>query len=214
MVKQVTYPVKIHLPKCKCKHYNDKVTDNTQILVSPYIKEDFRNKYYIYNSMKDFELDKAMFIDNCMCTHSDGIYNGGVIIIAKDDTKLNTSDNNELEDLRFVKLSNIKDSPDNSKLINQFCKMIPSLLQWNTLIGNTISYNDDINYTFPKGKISLCDNTSEDCCYREFTEETNFTLEKNITDENYQLEKRRERHLRFIPLDIIIDNFLMKIIMI
>lgn len=214
MVNHIYYPVKVHLPGCKCKHYNDKTTNSKQVLVSPYIKSDFKKKYFIYDSMDEFNLDKGLFINNCLCTHSDGIYNGGVIIITDEFKKLNVSNNDELENLEFVKFDDIKYNIDNSNLINNFCKMFPTLSDWTTLIGNTISQSNVVNYTFPKGKISTYDSTSEECCYREFEEETNCQLSSDIISEEKQLQLRVEKKLKYIPLDIIIDNFLMKIIMI
>ena len=214
MVKHVYYPVKVHLPNCKCKHYNDKITRKGQVLVSPYIKADFKNRYYLYDSIEEFNMDKGMFINNCLCTHCDGIYNGGVIIITDEINKLDVSNNDELENLDFVKFKDIKYNNDNSNLINNFCKMFPTLSNWTTLIGNTINQSDIINYTFPKGKISTYDETSEECCYREFEEETNYQLPPDIISEEKQLQLRKQKNLKYIPLDIIIDNFLLKIIMI
>jgi hypothetical protein len=216
MVKHIKYPVKIHYPGCKCNHYNDKTTKNTQILVSPFIKADFKHKYFIYDSIMEFDKDKDRFINNCLCTHCDGIYNGGVVIITQDDNNnvLNIENSDELENVRFEKLDTVKDSPDNSHLINNFCKLFPSLLSYYSIIGNTIKNNDQINYTFPKGKISICDKIIDDCCYREFTEETKCDLQSDIINQDHQLLMRKNMNLKYIPLDIIIDNFLMKIIII
>ena len=215
MVKQILYPVKVHGPGCTCGHYSDKTTNPNQILVSPYIQAYFKNRYFIYDTYQDYLLDKDMFVNNCLCTHTPGVYNGGVIIIT-DNININMpiSSNDELENLQIVKLDEIKYNTDNSRLINNFCKMFPTLLSWHTLIGNTISDDSNINYTFPKGKVSICDNSAEDCCYREFAEETNYELLPDITNEYQQKLKRREKKLKHIPLDVIIDNFLMKIIVI
>lgn len=57
--------------------------------------------------------------------------------------------------------------------------------------------------TFPKGKISLCDNSIDHCCYREFYEETRCILPKYITDIKTQQKKRQINDLNYIPLDIL-----------
>ena len=198
MVKNIKYPVKIHYPGCKCNHYNDKTTNNTQILVSPYVKADFKHKYFIYDSIKEFNKDKDRFFNNCLCTHSTGIYNGGVVILSQQCTNdvIEIENSDELENVRYETLDSIKSSPDNSHLINNFCKLFPSLLEWYTIVGNTVKNNDTINYTFPKGKISICDNTVEDCCYREFEEETKCELSKDVIDDNHQLLQRQKYNLK------------------
>ena len=214
MVKtmMVPYPVKIHLPGCKCKHYKDKIRDNNYILVSPYIKSDFKKKYFVYTCPSTFYLDKHLFIDNCLCTYCDGIYNGGVVIITKNRMSLKIDDTVELSNVRFEKLSDVAYKPDNSHLINNFHKHFPSLSNYYTIVGNT--NNDTENYTFPKGKISLCDKSVEECCYREFTEETGCHLKTSIVNKEYQDKMREHYKISYIPYDVIIDNFLLKIIVI
>jgi hypothetical protein len=215
MVKSIKYPVKIHYPGCTCNHYKDKTSNPNQMLVSPYMKADFRNKFYIYNCESDFVKDKELFIDNCICTHSNGIYNGGVVVItANVPSNFKITNSDELVNVRFELLEDVKNSPDNSHLINTFCKLFSTLLNFYSVIGNTISTKQIINYTFPKGKISICDKSSEDCCYREFTEETNYILDKTIINEQYQLKMRQKYKIKHIPFDVIIDNFLLKIIVI
>lgn len=216
MISNVQYPVKIHLPGCKCNHYRKKSRHKTQILVSPYKKEDFKKRYYIYDSIETFNLDKHNFVDNCVCTFSDGIYNGGVVILSNTPyTKLSFNDTNELINLHFIKLKEVYNIEDSSGLINNFFKIFPSLYNMYILIGETIQYDETIptNYTLPKGKV-IMDETSEECCYREFTEETDCVISDKLKSDKYQLAIRKEKKLLSIPFDIIINRFLLKIIIV
>lgn len=209
----VNFPVKIHFPNCKCKYYNDKIKNHDEILVSAYNKCYFRQRYYRYKTSKDFAKDKHMFPDNCLCTYQDGIYNGGVIIVTKTPKILNISNSDELYSVRFDLFSNIKYEQDNSRLINNFCKSFPSLDNYYTIVGNTCG-NEINNCTFPKGKISLIDADVEACCYREFTEETNCILPQELKNKETQINKRELNGLQYLPLDFVIDNFVLKIILI
>lgn len=213
MVKLIKYPVKIHFPGCKCKHYHDKIPDNNQILVSPYIKCHFNNKYFKYDSYESFLKDHSMFVDNCLCTYQDGIYNGGVVVVTKINDILAINNSTELSDVKFELFDIIKDKTDNSNLINNFCKLFPELSNFYTIVGKTTKTEVE-NYTFPKGKISLCDQNIECCCYREFHEETGCILPQIVTNTTTQTRKREMYDLKYIPMDVIIDNFLLKIIVI
>lgn len=214
MVKNIiNIPMKIHFPNCKCKYYNNKIKNKDEILVSAYNKCHFQQRYYRYKTLEDFDRDKYMFPDNCLCTFQDGIYNGGVIIVTKTPEILNISNSNELYSVRFDLFSNIKHEQDNSHLINIFCKSFPSLDNYYTIVGNTCG-NIISNCTFPKGKISLSDEDVDTCCYREFTEETNCILPQELIDKKTQVNKRQLNELQYLPLDFIIDNFVLKIILI
>jgi len=218
MAKQICHPMKIHFPGCKCKHYRDKISNPNHILVSPYIKRNFNEKYYVYDSIISFNKDKHIFVNNCLCTHSDGVYNGGIVLLSLSQTNnIQFSESNELTNLQFTKLEHIQHVEDNSNLINEFCKLFPSFLYLYTLIGETITfYNEEeskVNHTFPKGKISIGESVVE-CCYREFFEETNCTLDKNIINPEYQLNIRKSLNIDVLPLNIIINNFFLILIVI
>lgn len=215
MVKNniVNFPVKIHFPGCKCKYYNSKIKNGDEILISPYNKCYFKERYYRYKTFEDFVNDKRMFPNNCLCTYKDGIYNGGVVIITNTPNILPISNSDELYSVRFELFANIKHEQDNSHLINNFCKLFSCLDDYYTIIGNTIG-SEINNCTFPKGKISLEDANNEECCYREFAEETGCILPDCLISSETQMNKRKIYDLEFIPLDIVIDNFLLKIIII
>lgn len=207
IITKVDYSVKIHLFGCKCKYYRSKIKDNKRILVSPYKKEDFNKLYFIYDSYKSLFDDLNIFSDHCLCTYHDGIYNGGVVIISENKDTLQIENSDELMGVSYKKFDDIKDKNDNSHLINHFCEYFPSLKNYYTVIGIT---NGTENFTFPKGKISITDNSIDECCYREFYEETKCVLTDEIIKN--QRNKRKEMNLEYIPLDVIIDNFLLKII--
>jgi hypothetical protein len=219
MATEISYPVKIHLPDCKCNHYRGKVRDRKKnILVSPHVKRDFNQKYYIYDSYEEFEKDIELFTNNCICTYSNGIYNGGIVLLSKNKTpNLNFSESKELINLQFAKLRDIQNIQDNSNLINKFCQLFPSFLSLYTLIGETIKFvdeeNHNVNHTFPKGKISAGESVNE-CCHREFYEETNCNLDKKIISADYQINIRKSMNLDVLPLNIIINNFYLIIILI
>lgn len=208
----VNFPVKIHFPGCKCKHYSDKIKFEGEILVSAYNKCNFKQRYYKYSSMDAFIKDSYMFPDNCLCTYHDNIYNGGVVIITKTPNILAIKNSDELNSVRYELFKNIKYEPDNSRLINNFCKLFTNFEDYYTIIGETVG--DVKNFTFPKGKISLCDKNVEECCYREFKEETNCILPEFLTKVETQNIKRSLYGLQYVPLDIIIDNFVLKIVII
>jgi hypothetical protein len=112
------------------------------------------------------------------------------------------------------KFESIQTCDDNSHLINKFISFYPSLKQYYTLIGITQGSGKVDNYTFPKGKLSFDDKTLEDCCFREFTEETGKTFLNNETELQIQIEKRNTHNIRFVPHSIIINNFYLRIIIV
>lgn len=226
----VDYPVKIHFPGCQCRHYRNKITQKSQVLVSPYKKEHFTNQFFVYDSIKRLNEDIEKFSDNCVCTYNNGKYNGGVIVISTtnlDNFCKNKSD--ELRDIRFIKFDNLDNCKDNSNLINKFTSYYPSLKNFYTLIGITIGSGSEEsktkcdnsnesesveNYTFPKGKLSFNDKSIEDCCFREFTEETGKTFVANETELQFQINKRKQHNIAYLPHSIIINNFYLRIIVV
>jgi len=210
----INYPVKIHYPGCQCRHYRNIIQDKTYILVSPYKYEDFEKLYFIYDDMNKLKNDIIKFPDNCVCTYNKGKYNGGVIVLSDKIIKdFCDNDSSELKDVKFVKFKDVANCQDNSHLINKFIEFFPSLLNFYTLIGVT-KYEDDINHTFPKGKLSFQDKTIEDCCFREFTEETGKKFSIDELNHDIQIKNREMIGLNYIPHRIIINNFLMRIIVV
>ena len=211
----IDYPVKIHYPGCQCRHYKNKINHKSYFLVSPYKKEDFQKKFYVYDSLSKLKEDIDKYPDNCVCTYNNGKFNGGVIVISeKPIDNFCDKDSQELRDVNFVKFESIQTCDDNSHLINRFISFYPSLKQYYTLIGITQGSGKVDNYTFPKGKLSFDDKTLEDCCFREFTEETGKTFLNNETELQIQIEKRNTHNIRFVPHSIIINNFYLRIIIV
>jgi hypothetical protein len=216
----IDYSVKIHYPECNCKFYKKVTKNNTDFLVAPYKTEDFIKKYYLYNNENILKNDIIKFKDNCVCTRNKKhvFFNGGIIILSKyKNNNIPISDSNEMINYEFKKILDIKNIYDNSNLINNFYKFINNsinknedyLLDWYVLIGQV---KNNINYSFPKGKIKYNESLDE-CCLREFYEETNYKIPYDIYNANYQLVKREEYKLN-IPLEIKVDNFILKIIII
>ena len=212
--KKIDYPVKIHFSNCKCPYYKKKSINNNNIIVAPYRFDEFKKRYYIYNSINDLEKDIDYFEDNCLCTHNNNIYNGGVILISKYGLhNLEINDSKEMTNFKFIKIDTIFNLNDNSSLIQEFYKQInehfKELLDWYVLIGNT---RNTKYFSFPKGKIKYGE-TIDMCCYREFEEETNYKIPDNIISSKNQLIKRENNNI-IVPLEILINNFILKIIII
>ena len=227
--KKIDYPVKIHFSNCKCSYYQKKSINNNNIIVAPYRLDEFKKRYFIYNSINDLEKDIDYFEDNCLCTSSsllmwpsgtligtynNNIYNGGVILISKYGLhNLEINDSKEMTNFTFLKIDTIFNLNDNSSLIQEFYKQIQNnfkeLLDWYVLIGNT---RNTKLFSFPKGKIKYGE-TIDMCCYREFEEETNYKIPDNIISSKNQLIKRENDNI-IIPLEILINNFILKIIII
>ena len=212
--KKIDYPVKIHFSNCKCSYYQKKSINNNNIIVAPYRLDEFKKRYFIYNSINELEKDIEYFQDNCLCTYNNNIYNGGVILISKYGLhNLEINDSHEMTNFTFLKIDTIFNLNDNSSLIQEFYKQIQNnfkeLLDWYVLIGNT---RNTKLFSFPKGKIKYGE-TIDMCCYREFEEETNYKIPDNIISSKNQLIKRENNNI-MIPLEIVINNFILKIIII
>jgi hypothetical protein len=209
----IDYPVKIHYPGCQCKHYKNKVNHKSYFLISPYKKEDFSKRFFIYDSIDKLQEDINQFPDNCVCTYNSGKYNGGIVIVSKTCIDNFCDENSpELRDIGFKKFETIESCEDNSHLINKFVSFYPCLKQYYTLVGITQNSGKSDNYTFPKGKLSFEDTSIENCCFREFTEETGKTFINHETELQFQNEKRKLYDLQFVPHSIIINNFFLRII--
>jgi hypothetical protein len=212
--KIINYPVKIHLPDCNCSYYKKKSKNRSEIIVAPYRTEEYKKRYFIYNTIKDLEKDIQYFEDNCVCTYNPNIFNGGVILLSKygiSDFPINET--NEMTNFSFLKISNIFNLKDNSALIQEFYKKIynqyAELFDWYVLIGQTRNTN---YFSFPKGKIKFGE-TINMCCYREFEEETNYKIPESIISSKNQIIKRENFNI-VLPLEIIINNFILKLIII
>lgn len=224
----VTYPVKIHFNGCSCKFYKNKVKRENEILVAPYRKEDIKKRYYCYETIEQLLRDKKLYPDNCLCTHSTGVYNGGIVLLSESCLeKYCLTESDELVEIEFKKLVDIKNLPDNSNLINVFCTLFPSIDNYYVLIGKTRDAKEK-NYTFPKGKINIDDsidkrnktivlrgsNPAEECCFREFEEEIGMSIKNSSSECVNQIQIRKDMNLNFLPHRVIINNFLLKIIII
>ena len=212
--KKIDYPVKIHFSNCNCSYYKKKSINNNNIIVAPYRFDEFKKRYYIYNSIKDLEKDIDYFEDNCLCTYNNNIYNGGVILLSKYGLyDLEINDSKEMTNFTFVKIDTIFNLNDNSYLIQEFYKQInehfKEFLDWYVLIGNT---RNTKLFSFPKGKIKYGE-TIDMCCYREFEEETNYRIPDNILSSKNQVIKRENNNV-ILPLELLINNFILKLIII
>ena len=211
----VPYSVKIHLAGCTCSYYKKKSFNNCEIIVAPYKIEEYKKRYYIYSSELDLKKDIYLFEDQCLCTYNKlKTYNGGIVLLSKFGIcDLKFIDSNEMVDFYFYKISLTKLFPDNSKLIQEFYNYIVdtnfNILDWYILIGKNIGAK---NFSLPKGKIKYGE-ISEECAYREFAEETGVQLDKNLVSLKNQLVQR-EIYTINLPLEIIANNFLLKIIII
>ena len=123
-------------------------------------------------------------------------------------------------DFCFYKIINTKTFFDNSKLIQGFYDFaidtIPDFLGWFVLIGKTfgsMNMQTSVNFSFPTGKIKYGE-TSQEFAYREFEEETGVELDENLISAKNQLSQRELYGLDKLPLEIIVSNFLLKIIII
>ena len=212
-MQPVKHTMKIHYPRCQCRHSRNN-TKYGQVLVSPCRKEDYNKKTYLFESIIELNKYIHLFPDNCVCTYSNGKYNGGVILISENN-RVNYCNNesHELEKIMFKRFSEIKNLRDNSNLINKFCSYFPDLSNYYTLIGTTKKYeeSDSINYTFPKGKLTFKDRNTLSCCLREFREETGKILHESEINSKIQNKRREKLMLQHIPMEIIINNFCMKI---
>jgi len=211
----VKYPVKIHLAGCECPYYKKKSTNNNEIIVAPYKVEEYKKRYYIYENESLLKKDIELFEDHCLCTHNKSLcLNGGVVLLSKfgiSDIKF--IDTKEMVNFKFHKIKSINSFEDNSKLIMCFYNWIsetaPELLDWMVLIGKT---NGTCNFSFPKGKIKYGE-TTEECAYREFEEETGVKLPPILIVGKYQIVQREKFNIN-LPLEIKFNNFLIKIIII
>jgi hypothetical protein len=212
----IPYSVKIHLADCQCSYYKKKSMNPQEIIVAPYKMEEYKKRYYIYTSEDHLQKDIDLFEDQCLCTYNKKTtLNGGVVLLSKFGiSNLKFIDSNEMVDLCFYKISQTKNFSDNSKLIQEFYNYILyseyNLLDWYILIGKTIGSS---NFSFPKGKIKYGE-TSEECAYREFEEETGVKLDYSLISAKKQLSLREVYDFEDLPLEIILGNFLLKIIII
>jgi hypothetical protein len=211
----VQYPVKIHLAGCECSYYIKKSTNNNEIIVAPYKIEEYKKRYYIYENEALLKKDINIFKDQCLCTHNKCLcLNGGVILLSKFGIcDMKFKDTDEMINFKFHKIRSINCFPDNSKLIDCFynliCKTYSEYLDWMVLIGKTIGTS---NFSFPKGKIKYGE-TSDECAYREFEEETGVELKISLTEGKYQIAQREKFNIN-LPLEVKFNNFLLKIIII
>ena len=212
----IPYSVKIHLAECQCSYYKKKSMNSQEIIVAPYKMQEYKKRYYIYTSEAYLQKDIDLFDDQCLCTYNKRkTLNGGVILLSKFGiSNLKFIDSNEMVNLCFYKINQTKLFSDNSKLIQEFYNYIlyshDSFCDWYVLIGKTIGSS---NLSFPKGKIKYGE-TSEECAYREFEEESGVKLDNNLTSAKKQLAQREVYELEDLPLEIILNNFLLKIIII
>lgn len=212
--KNIKYPVKIHFANCNCTYYKKKSLNKKDIIVAPYRSQEYKKKFFIYNSIKDLQKDIKYFQDNCLCTYNQDIYNGGIILLSKYGIcNLTINETYEMTNFEFLKISTIKNLKDNSLLIQEFFKEInknfSQILDWYVLIGKT--RNTD-NFSFPKGKIKFGE-TIEMCYLREFEEETNIKLPEIISNSNNQIISREKFDI-LVPLELVINNFILKLIII
>lgn len=211
----VTYPVKIHLAGCTCPYYQKKSTSNKEIIVAPYKMEEYKKRYYIYESETQLKKDINIFEDQCLCTYNKTLsLNGGIALLSKfGNCDMKFIDSEEMINFNFYKIVTTKNLSDNSKLINEMYNYIASIssdyLEWRILIGKTI---DTTNFSIPKGKIKYGE-TSEECAYREFREETGIGLDDELISPRKQMIQRELYDIN-LPLEIVINNFLIKIIII
>ena len=211
----IPYAVKIHLSGCECSYYKKKAMGQ-EIIVAPYKMEEYKKRYYIYTSETDLQKDIDLFEDQCLCTYNKKkTLNGGVVLMSKFGiSDLKFIDSNEMVDFCFCKISEIKPLSDNSKLIQGFYSYMydayPDFLGWYILIGKTIGTS---NFSLPKGKIKYGE-TPTQCAYREFEEETGVRLDDSIISAKSQLSQRELYCLEKLPLEIVVSNFLLKIIII
>jgi hypothetical protein len=214
-INLIQYPVKIHLAGCECPYYKKKSTNNNEIIVAPYKIEEYKKRYYIYENEIFLKKDIELFEDQCLCTYNKCLcLNGGVVLLSKfgiSDMKFKDTD--EMINFKFHKISSINGFTDNSKLIDCFYNWInetvPELLDFMVLIGKTFGTT---NFSFPKGKIKYGE-TSEECAYREFEEETGVELKPILTQGKFQIAQREKININ-LPLEIKFNNFLLKIIII
>jgi hypothetical protein len=212
--QNIKYPVKIHFANCNCSYYKKNSLNKKEIIVAPYRSKEYKKRYFIYNSISDLQKDIMFFEDNCLCTYNNNIYNGGIILLSKYGiSNFIISETLEMTNFEFMKISTINSLKDNSSLIQEFFKKIndnyKEILDWYVLIGKT---RNTENFSFPKGKIKFGE-TVEMCCYREFEEETNCKLPKMICNSKNQIINRENFNI-FIPLEILINNFILKLIII
>lgn len=211
----IKYPVKIHLAGCECPYYKKKSSNNNEIIVAPYKIEEYKKRYYIYENEILLKKDIEMFEDQCLCTHNKCLaLNGGVVLLSKFGIcDMKFIDTNEMINFKFHKIRSVHGIEDNSKLIDNFYNWInekaPELLDWMVLIGKTIGTS---NFSFPKGKIKYGE-SSEECAYREFEEETGVNLHQSLTLGKNQIAQREKINID-LPLEIKFNNFLLKIIII
>jgi hypothetical protein len=217
--EEINYAVKIHGKNCGCKYYKNKVYHRDMILVAPYKKNDYGNHYFIYETETDLQNDIDLFKDNCLCTYSDNILNGGIIIINETMEQFTEfNDTTEMVELQYRKLSDIYTICDKSNLINLFCEEMKGQ-DFFVLIGKNNSIDSalrDVHYSFPKGKIKYGENV-DDCAVREFEEETGVEIPEEYLSNAYQKEKRMIFDLshRFqMPYEIRLNNFLLRIIIV
>jgi hypothetical protein len=214
--QQISYSVKIHLAGCECPYYKKKAMNQHEIIVAPYKMEEYKKRYYIYTCETALKKDIDLFEDQCLCTYNKSKpLNGGVVLLSKFGiSELKFIDSNEMVNFCFYKIIQIKTLCDNSKLIQEFYNYMtetkPDYLNWCVLVGKTIGTT---NFSFPKGKIKYGE-TSEECAYREFEEETGVTLDQYLIAPKSQLYQRELYGLEELPLEIIVNNFLLKIIII
>ncbi len=211
----IQYPVKIHLAGCECSYYKKKSTKNTEIIVAPYKIEEYKKRYYIYENEDCLRKDIELFADQCLCTHNKCLcLNGGVVLLSKFGiSDLKFVDTDEMVNFRFYKIRSTLGFSDNSKLIDNFYNWVsensPEILDWMVLVGKTVG---TYNYSFPKGKIKYGE-TSEECAYREFEEETGVEIPPSLTQGKFQIAQREKLNIE-LPLEIKFNNFLIKIIII
>jgi len=211
----IQYPVKIHLSGCDCAYYRKKSVNNNEIIVAPYRIEEYKKRYYIYENEVLLKKDIELFEDQCLCTHNKSLcLNGGVVLLSKFGIcDMKFKDTDEMINFKFHKIKLINSFLDNSKLINCFYNWIseysPEILDWMVLIGKTAGTT---NFSFPKGKVKYGE-SSEECAYREFEEETSVELKPSLTQGKFQIAKREKMNIN-LPLEIKFNNFLLKIIII
>lgn len=206
---------KIHFPGCGCNSYK-KLMKNKEdkflvTLVRNNSKEKNPQRFYIYDNEEKLLRNMKYLTKNCLCTHDLKHLNGCCIIISNYPNIIESRNTEELEDVKFIKISEIQYLKDISGLMYDFYKFYGEKLRDKyVILGKN---KEDKTFSFPKGKIKYGE-TEEQCVLREFMEETDIIISDYLLEKDYQISLRNKNNCMDIPVTLYIRNFNVKILFI